>query len=167
LRDIERGATLLLLARSADAIDEGLPLAVPIAVRSRRPGGDTMAEDRSWEGDWISVFAWAMPGVVAGLPGGGLLGDTCAEIYPSHVLAGFDPADAGVRVDAGIFAGWLRSPAALLATLRQGAGTIVATTLGAVPGDGPVATALLESLVQRALPAAAGTGDSEIVRRPA
>jgi len=50
----------------------------------------------------------------------------------------------------GLFAGWIHSPAALLATFHQRAGRICATTLKLAPEDGPMATVLLESLIQRA-----------------
>jgi hypothetical protein len=165
LDEVERGASLLLLARSDDAIAVQSRLAVPVSVRRRRPGQDATAEERAWEGDWISVFAWAAPGAVPGLPEGGLLGDPYAEIFPGHVLTGIDAADPAVRVDAGMFAGWLRHPAALLATFRQGAGRVVMTTLHACPEDGPVATSLLEQLVQRAGPSRSASGPPPVAVR--
>ena len=49
-----------------------------------------------------------------------------------------------------MFVGWVHSPAALVWTFRQGRGTVTLTTLRVAPEDGPVATALLEGLLQRA-----------------
>jgi hypothetical protein len=150
LAEVERGASLVLLARSGDAVAHGLDLAIPIVVRSRRPGDEAPLAEQSWEGDWISVFAWALPGLVAGLPEGGLLGDAQADIFPDHVLDGLEPATGWEGVDAGMFSGWVRTPAALLVAFRQGEGHLIATTLRVAPEDGPVATDLLEALVQRA-----------------
>jgi Glycosyl hydrolases family 2, sugar binding domain len=153
--EIERGRTLLLLARSTGAIPAGLGLARPIVVRPRRPGEATDASERPWDGDWCSVFAWALPGAVPGLPDGGLLGDAHGEIFPDHVLDGLDVAAPLDGVEVGLFSGWVHSPVALLAQFDQGSGQVIATTLQLAPEDGPVATALLEQLVQRALDAAA------------
>jgi hypothetical protein len=49
-----------------------------------------------------------------------------------------------------MFVGWVHSPAALVWEFRQGRGTVTLTTLHVAPEEGPVATALLEGLLQRA-----------------
>jgi hypothetical protein len=141
----------LLLARSTDAIPAGLGLSPSISVKRRRPGDGTLFHERPWEGDWSSVFAWALPGVVPGLPQGGLLGDAHGEIFPDHVLDGLDVATRSDGVEVGLFSGWVHNPAALLADLRHGAARLAATTLRVSPEEGPVATAMLESLVQRTI----------------
>jgi hypothetical protein len=151
LAGLERGRALLLLARSSDAIPAGVDLARPMKVRSRRPADGSPAQDRPWDGDWISVFAWALPGIVPGLADGGLLGDPHGQIFPDHVLDGLEAAAPSDGVEIGLFSGWIHSPAALLAAFEQGAGRLMATTLRLAPENGPVATAMLESLVQRAL----------------
>ena len=115
----------------------------------RRPGDEADVDERPWDGDWCSVFAWALPGIVPGLPGGGLLGDAHGQVFPDHVLSGLDVAAPSDGVEVGLFVGWVSSPAALLATFDQGAGHLIATTLHLAPEDGPVATAIIESLVQR------------------
>lgn len=43
---------------------------------------------------------------------------------------------------------WVHAPAALLWTFRQGEGTVTVTTLKLAPESGPVATVLLEDLIQ-------------------
>jgi hypothetical protein len=101
------------------------------------------------------VFAWALPGILPGIEDGGLLGDPHAQIFPDHVLDGLDVAAPLDGVEVGLFAGWVHSPAALLANVRHGAGRLLATTLRLAPEDGPIATALLESLIQRASAASA------------
>lgn len=153
--EIDRGARLVLLARSPDAIPTALELARPISVRSR----GTLQPDLPWDGDYSSVFAWSLPGIVPGLRTGGLLGVAHAEIFPDHVLEG-PPA----RAEAGLFSGWVHSPAALLTTFAQNEGRVAATTLRVAPEDGPVATALLESLIQRALGERAPRGPTSTPR---
>jgi hypothetical protein len=49
-----------------------------------------------------------------------------------------------------MFVGWVHTPAALVWTFRQAAGAVTLTTLRVAPETGPVATALLERLVQHA-----------------
>jgi hypothetical protein len=144
LAEVDDGASLLLLARSADSIDSGVSLSRSFTVRSRGSQADL-----PWNGDYSSVFAWALPGIVPGLPDGGLLGDAEAEIYPDHVLDGGNPAAWVDIAGAGLFSGWVHSPAALLAEFAQTRGEVMLTTLRLSPEGGPVATALLEALIQR------------------
>jgi hypothetical protein len=148
LKELDRGGSLLLLARSTDAMPGGFSLRRPVTIRSRRPsdGGDG---DQPWLGDWTSIFAWALPGLVPGLDVGGLLGDAHAEIFADHVMEGLDAGNPDDGVEVGLFAGWLHRPVALLASLAVGHGHLVATTLRLSPEAGPVATTMLESLVQR------------------
>jgi hypothetical protein len=144
---------LLLLARSSEAIPVGLDAARSAVIRPRRSGVGTAGQLSPWDGDWVSVFAWAAPGIMPGLPRGGLLGDPHAEVFPDHVVGGLEGDLSGATV--GIFTGWLHHPAALLAEVGTGPGTggepfgrFVVTTLRLSPEEGPVATALLESLIQ-------------------
>jgi hypothetical protein len=150
LAAVNAGIPTLVLVRSVDAISSGLGLARPAVVRRRRPGDATLQYERPWDGDWSSVFAWATPGIVPGLPEGGLLGDAHAEIFPDLVLDGIDVAAPENGVDVGLFSGWVHSPAALLCSFRHGAGTLTLTTLRVAPEDGPVASAMLAELVDRA-----------------
>jgi hypothetical protein len=147
LGEVERGRSVLLLARSSDAIPAGVGLTKPLVVRARHP---TAALDSSWSGDWTSVFAWALPDVVPGLPEGGLLGDAHREVFPECVLDGLVAAEASDGVEAGLFAGWIHAPVTVQAGFALGAGHLIVTTFRLAPEHGPIATALLESLVQRA-----------------
>jgi hypothetical protein len=63
------------------------------------------------------------------------------------VLLGYDPGTHRDEVIAGMFTGWLHSPAALIWSFPQGRGRITATTFKVAPEVGPVATALLEGLI--------------------
>lgn len=45
--------------------------------------------------------------------------------------------------------GWVHSPAALIWTFRQGGGQMTLTTFHLAPDSGPVATHLLEQLMQQ------------------
>lgn len=49
-----------------------------------------------------------------------------------------------------MFVGWVHTPAALVWTFRQAGGAVTLTTFRVAPETGPVATALLERLVQHA-----------------
>jgi hypothetical protein len=49
----------------------------------------------------------------------------------------------------GCFVGWVHSPAALIWTFRQGGGQMTLTTFHLAPDSGPVATHLLEQLMQQ------------------
>jgi hypothetical protein len=163
--ELAQGVPVLLLARSDDAIVAELDSLMPIRVRNRRAGDGATPEDRALEGDWISTFTWAGPGVVAGLPAGGLLGPAHAEIFPDHVLDLSGNAH-GVTVDAGMFAGWVRSPVAALVSFQHGPGRVTVTTMRVAPEDGPVATSLLERLVQRSCGPTPGS-EAAIDGRPA
>ncbi len=150
IAEVNRGASLLILARSSDAVPDNLGLQEQVVIRRRKPDACAPPVERSWDGDWISVFAWAVPGTLPGLEDGGLLGDAHAEIFPDLVLDWRDRAAGTDVVEVGMFSGWIRHPAALLMSFRQGAGHVIVTTLRVAPEEGPIATAVLESLVQRA-----------------
>ncbi|HEY3073223.1 MAG TPA: glycoside hydrolase family 2 TIM barrel-domain containing protein [Candidatus Limnocylindrales bacterium] len=145
---VGRGKHLLVLARHTDALAAATGLARPASIEPRRIGDDDAPARRPWDGDWVSVFAWALPGIAPGLPGGGLLNDAHAEAYPDHVVTGLDVADPASGVGVGMFSGWVDCPAAILASFEQGHGRVTLTTLRLSPEDGPVATAFLESLLQ-------------------
>ncbi len=150
LADVERGQALLLLGRSSDAIPADVGLMRPVRVRPRRPDDGSPASERPWDGDWTSVFAWAFPGVVPGIAEGGLLGDPHQQVFPDHVLDGLDVLATSDGVESGLFSGWVHNPAALLAGFAHGAGRLVVTTFRLAPEDGPIATTMLESLIQKA-----------------
>jgi Glycosyl hydrolases family 2, TIM barrel domain len=151
------GATgALVLARSTDALAGGFDGMKSVHVRRRRPGDGTQVHERPWDGDWSSVFAWSLPAMMPGLPDGGLLGDAHREVFPDHVLDGLDVASADDGVRVGLFSGWVHSPVALVASLSHGRARAIVTTLRLAPEDGPIATALLEQLIQEAAGPGAG-----------
>lgn len=147
----DRGGTLLLLARSEDAVAVELGVARPFRVVRRQADDGGRPHEAPWAGDWITTFGWLKDGTLPGVPRGPLLGMPFAEVYPDHVLAGFDPRDPRVEIAAGMFAGWVHSAAAVAARFGQGKGRIAATTFRVAPEDGPLAAALLDGLVAWAL----------------
>jgi hypothetical protein len=150
LAAVEAGIPALVLARSADAVPRDVALARPVVVSPRRSDDVAVSDPGRWDGDWISIFAWALPGCIPGLSLGGLLGEAHAEVFPDHVLEGLDVAAPQDGVEVGMFVGWIHDPVALLASFAQGAGRLTVTTLRLSPENGPVATALVASLVRRA-----------------
>jgi hypothetical protein len=71
------------------------------------------------------------------------------EVLPDHVLLGHDPVRHRDEVTAGMFVGWIHAPAAVVWSFKQGAGAVTLTTFRLCPERGPVATALLEVLIQQ------------------
>ena len=57
---------------------------------------------------------------------------------------------AGICLAAGMFVGWVHTPAAIVWQFRQGRGAATLTTFRVAPETGPVATLLLERLIQHA-----------------
>jgi hypothetical protein len=144
---VDRGASGLVLARSRSAIDR-VGIARPIDVRARALPDPSHSDGRSaWDGDWVTAWSWLLPGALPGLPERNPLDFAYAEVIPDHVLAGYDPRAHRDEVIAGMFAGWVHAPAALIWSFPQGRGRLTATTFRVAPESGPVATALLEGLV--------------------
>jgi hypothetical protein len=108
-----------------------------------------------WQGDWISSFSWLRrDGPFAGLPGGPLIDHAFDRMIPNHVIAGCSAWDFQARVHAGMVVGWVHKPAGLIVEREHGRGKMVATTFRLfedAPGADPVATALLDGLLQLAL----------------
>jgi hypothetical protein len=77
------------------------------------------------------------------------------EVIPDHVLRGYHPQRHADEVSAGMFVGWVHAPAALLWSFREGEGQMTITTFKLAPEQGPVATVLLDDLIQGAGVAAA------------
>jgi hypothetical protein len=113
-----------------------------------------------WQGDWISTFSWLRrDGSFAGLPGGPLIDHAFDRVIPAHVIAGCSSWDFQARVHPGMVVGWVHKAAGLIAERERGRGRMVATTfrlLEDAPGADPVATALLDGLIELALARRAG-----------
>jgi hypothetical protein len=148
VRYASAGGRVLVVVRSRSAIAATLELERPVTVHPRWLADDTGTDPRNpWKGDWISTYMWILPGLFPGLPERNPLDFAYEEVAPDHVLLGYDPETHRDEVVAGMFAGWLRSPAALIWSFPQGKGRITATTFKLSPEAGPVASALLEGLI--------------------
>ena len=108
-----------------------------------------------WQGDWISPFSWLRrDGPFARIPGGPLVDHAFDRVIPNHVVAGCSTWDFQARVHAGMVIGWVHKPAGLIVERERGRGKIVVTTfrlLEDAPGVDPVATALLDGLLELAI----------------
>ena len=146
----ERGGKVLCLVRSRTAIPAGSDLRRPVDVHLRRlPHAGWPGQRSPWEGDWVTNFNWILPGAFPELPYKAPLDFLYEEVAPDHVMLGYDPVRHRDEVVAGMFVGWVHEPAALTWGFAQGAGVIVLTTFRLVPEAGPLATTMLEALVQR------------------
>ena len=147
----ESGAQALVLVRTRDALQRADDLARRVTVVLRRlPNAGVPGQRSPWEGDWVSSFCWLLPDTFEGLPRRNPLDFSYQEVLPDHVMTGYDPARHPDEVPAGMFVGWVHSPAALIWTFPQGKGRITLTTLHLAPESGAVATVILEGLIQRA-----------------
>lgn len=150
LEAVNRGAHLLLIARSSDALQPGLSLERPVRLQPRWPDHARPDADFTWTGDWIGAFSWIDPSLAVNLPGRAPLDFTYAEVLPDHVLTGFAPAEHATEVSAGMFVGWIHAPVALTWSFPQGRGRLTLTTLHVAPENGPVATTLRNALISAA-----------------
>jgi hypothetical protein len=160
---VEAGGRALVLVRSRAAIPEGHDLARRVSVHLRRlPHAGWPGQRSPWEGDWVTSWSWLDHQVLPGLPLRNPLDFAYEEVLPDHVLLGYEPARHAHEVSAGMFVGWVRAPAAILWTFNQGRGAVTLTTFRVAPETGPVATLLLERLIQ-----AAAQADRRTQRRDA
>lgn len=159
---VERGGRLLWLVRArqpgvaasrrpSDVPDTSalLPLQRPLRIHPRSITVDSDGLRHPWDGDWITTWCWLVPGVAPDLPDRAPLDATYAEVLPDHVLLGARPEELRSEVLGGVIAGWAYPDAATVWAFSQGRGRVVATTLRLSPESGPVATCLLEGLLQR------------------
>jgi hypothetical protein len=151
VRAVEEGASGLVLIRDRAALSGDLRLERAVEVRAREAPDEDSPDGRSpWHGDWVTAWSWLLPGVLADVPTSNPLDFTFAEVIPDHVLAGYDPSIHADEVIAGMFAGWIHAPAAIVWTFRQGAGRLTLTTFRLAPEDGPMASVMLDSLLAHA-----------------
>jgi hypothetical protein len=148
---IDGGSRALILVRTRSAIPDEHDLARRVSVHLRRlPHTGWPGQRSPWEGDWVTSWTWLDHEALPGLPRRNPLDFAYEEVLPDHVLLGHDPIRHRAEVAAGMFVGWVRAPAALVWTFRQGRGAVTITTLRVAPESGPVATLLLERLIQHA-----------------
>jgi hypothetical protein len=100
------------------------------------------------------------PELQSGLPVRAPLDFAYTEVLPDHVLLGYDPERHREEVEAGMFVGWVHTPAAIEWRFPQGKGTISLTTFRVAPEAGPVAGHLLARLIDRAAASVGATGGS-------
>jgi hypothetical protein len=147
---IDGGGRALILVRSRAAIREDHDLARRVKIHLRRLAHSGYPGQRSpWEGDWVTSWSWILPPEFDGLPDRNPLDFAYEAVLPDHVLLGHDPVRHRDEVTAGMFVGWVHTPAALVWTFPQGRGAVTLTTFRVAPESSPVATVLLENLIQR------------------
>jgi len=142
-----------LLANESFAAEESS--GVPSQLDPRFPGlGISSRHGTIWAGNWMTTFSWLRRhGPFARLPGGPLLDDAFDRVIPDHVMTGFKPMDFAARVHAGITAGWVHKTVTLIGERPFGAGNVVFSTFRLLrdpPGADPVATTLLDALIETA-----------------
>ncbi len=148
---LDAGGRALILVRARAAIPDGHDLARRVSVHLRRlPHSGWPGQRSPWEGDWVTSWTWLLHDALPGLPHRNPLDFAYEEVLPDHVLVGYDPGRHRDEVPAGMFVGWVHAPAAIVWTFRQGRGAVTLTTFRVAPETGPVATALLERLIQGA-----------------
>jgi hypothetical protein len=132
------GGRVVLVASHADSLPRSSGLGIGLADRSTN----------GWWGDWCTTKTWFVPELFPSLPDTTRFDFEYHAVMPQRVLTGV-PTESTV---AGLFAGWLHNPAALVARLQIGRGTLVATTFDVLPhiGDDPIATLLLADLMAMA-----------------
>jgi hypothetical protein len=146
----ERGGKVLVLVRSSSAVPAELDLRRRVGVHLRRlPHAGWPGQRSPWEGDWVSNYNWVLPDAFPDLPDRRPLDQAYEEVAPDHVLLGYDPVQHRDEVIGGMFVGWVHEPAALIWAFEQGRGSIVMTTFRLAPESGPVASTMLESLIER------------------
>jgi hypothetical protein len=148
-RHAEEGGRVLVLVRSRTALPPEVELQREIIIHPRWLTDHTATDPRNpWRGDWISAFSWIDPALHPDLPRTNPLDFAFQEVIPDHVLRGYHPQRHASEVSAGMFVGWVHAPAALLWSFAQGRGQMTVTTFKLAPEHGPIATILLEELIQ-------------------
>ncbi|NIM95435.1 MAG: glycoside hydrolase family 2, partial [Anaerolineales bacterium] len=144
LAHVRKGGRLLFVADRPDSDKVEIP---GVEIISR--------EGTSWQGDWVSTFAWLRrQGSFERIPGGPYLDMTFERVMPDSVINGLKHLDFEADVHAGMFVGWIHKPVALIAEQRSGKGKLILTTFrlfNEKPLSDPVATALVNSLIAQTL----------------
>jgi hypothetical protein len=165
---LDAGGRALVLVRTREAIPENHDLARRVSIHLRRvPHSGWPGQRSPWEGDWVTSWSWILPDGLPGLPKRNPLDFAYEEVLPDHVLLGYDPQRHRDEVPAGMFVGWVHTPAANVWTFPQGSGAITLTTFRVAPESGPVATLLLERLIQQAAAAdgrSSGPREADVTR---
>ncbi|HEY0443183.1 MAG TPA: glycoside hydrolase family 2 TIM barrel-domain containing protein [Candidatus Limnocylindrales bacterium] len=148
---LDGGGRALVLVRNRSALPDDHDLTRRVAIHLRRlPHSGWPGQRSPWEGDWVTSWSWLDHAALPGLPARNPLDFAYEEVLPDHVLLGYDPVRHRDEVPAGMFVGWVHAPGAIVWSFRQGRGAITVTTFRVAPESGPVATLLLEQLIQQA-----------------
>lgn len=128
---------------------------IPLGSEAQLPNINLVERQGTiWRGDWIANFSWIKrQDAFANLPGGPLLDASFDRVVPRHVLTGFRSWEYEGRVHAALAVGYLNKPAVLIAQRSLDRGGLVATTFRLTedaPGADPVASALLDAVIQTA-----------------
>lgn len=132
------GATVILLADSADA----LPANFPIQIKAR--------EHSNYDGNWISNFNWILPSspVFQDIAFNKIMGFEAQAVTPNYVLLGPKPEQFD-DVLSGAFYGWIHNNSALLLQAKHGKGKLLITTFRFDQyGKDPYATHLLDNMIR-------------------
>ena len=144
------GGRVLILADGPDAVGPYFPR-VDIFSPQMQPH---KRDGTPWSGYWVTSFSWLRrDGPFTRIPGDLFLDQSFERVIPDYVLEGFSPSEFEERVYAGIFVGWVNKMAALIGERRYGRGQVVLTTfrlLNDPPGHDPIATTLLDGLIELA-----------------
>ncbi len=158
----DNGGKVLVLVRTRDAVPPDLDLARRVGIHLRRlPHAGWPGQRSPWEGDWVTGWNWILPDALPGLPDRNPLDFAYSEVLPDHVLLGYDPIKHRDEVIAGMFVGWVHTPAALIWTFPQGKGSVTLTTLRLTPTGGPVATTMLRGLLARTAGVTVAGGETD------
>jgi hypothetical protein len=145
------GGSVLVMADGPDAVGAFFPR-VDIFSPQMKP---RRREGTPWSGYWVTSFSWLRrDGPFARIPGDLFLDQSFERVIPDYVLEGFSPAEFEERVYAGIFVGWVNKMATLIGERRYGRGQVVLNTFRLFndpPGADPIATTILDGLVELAL----------------
>ena len=140
-RFLQQGGRALFVAEQPDDLETKVQR---LTLKARK--------DTAWDTSAPFTFAWFRPSVLGDcLPGDGRLDMTLGSLVPQTVMGTHGYREFGHEIWAGMFAGWLRSPAALIQKLPVGRGQVLATTLplrGQV-GIDPAATTLFHGLLDK------------------
>lgn len=148
---LDGGGRALVLVRSRSALPDDHDLTRRVAIQLRRlPHSGWPGQRSPWDGDWVTSWSWLDHAALPGLPARNPLDFAYEEVLPDHVLLGYDPVRHRDEVPAGMFVGWIHAPAAIVWSFGQGRGAVTVTTFRVAPESGPVATLLLERLIQQA-----------------
>jgi hypothetical protein len=141
---VQHGARVLCLAESEDALDTylGNYLLGQLKVVERK--------NTQWQGDWASGLSWLRRDTLFGaIPCAGVVDQSFVGLTPECVITGLGAHEFADRVHAGLFVGWVHSPAALVAERRYGRGRLMLATFRLrehLEGH-PIARVMLAALV--------------------